>query len=235
MISLGHMHEKPILQERFQMDKQTIQPFLTVANYHLLEQQLNKILHALTTTKDKNVILAVRGLVDSEITAKLALSSAETKLIEQLFSVTDRPQGEAFLAQIKPYVIPFKPLTVSTLKSLFKKEKKLKLPKLEELDFSQICYLAWDDPGTHRKYVVLEQEGQFKAIKGIFSNNTIRGICAVCNRHSDVGLFTTSVKGQAVGTYTNHSNYICADSQTCNGHVTDMDKTLAFFERITQK
>ncbi|MCT6817559.1 MAG: elongation factor G-binding protein, partial [Lysinibacillus fusiformis] len=69
------------------MEKQTIQPFLTVANYHLLEQQLSKILHALTTTQDKSVILAVRGLVETEITTKLELSIEETQLVEQLFTV----------------------------------------------------------------------------------------------------------------------------------------------------
>ncbi len=216
------------------MEKQTIQPFLTVANYHLLEQQMNKIIQTLATTKDKNVILAVRGIVESEIMAKLALSAAEAQLIEQLFNVTDRAQGEAYLEQLKPYVIPFKTVTASTLKSLFKKEKKLKLPKLEEIDFQQICYLAWDDPGTHRKYVVLEQDEQLKAIKGTFSNNIIKGICAICNRHSDVGFYTTSIKGQVVGTYTSHSNYICADSQTCNKHVTDIEKTKQFFNNITQ-
>ena len=217
------------------MEKQTIQPFLTVANYHLLEQQLSKILHALTTTKDKSVILAVRGLVETEITTKLELSTEETQLVEQLFTVTDRAHGDVFLEQLKPYVIPFKPVTASTLKSLFKKEKKLKLPNLDELDFQQICYLAWDDVGTHRKYVVLEQDDKLQGIKGVFSNNTVRGICAICNRHSDVGLFTTSIKGQVVGTFTNHSNYICADSQTCNEHVSDMNRTREFFQRITQK
>ncbi|KUF37402.1 MULTISPECIES: elongation factor G-binding protein [Lysinibacillus] len=217
------------------MEQQTIQPFLTVANYHLLEQQLNKILHALTTTNDKNVILAVRGLVDTEVTTKLELSATETKLIEQLFAITDRAQGDAFLEQLKPYVIPFKPVTASTLKTLFKKEKKLKLPNLEALDFQRICYLAWDDPGTHRKYVVLDQNGQLAGIKGTFANSTVRGICAICNRHADVGLFTTSIKGQVVGTFTSHSNYICADSKTCNEHVTDMNKTVEFFERITKK
>ncbi|WP_155590979.1 FusB/FusC family EF-G-binding protein [Lysinibacillus cavernae] len=217
------------------MEKQTIQPFLTVANYHLLEQQLSKILHALTTTKDKNVILAVRGLVDTEITLKLALSAEESMLVEQLLTVTDRAQGDAILEQLKPYVIPFKPVTASTLKALFKKEKKLKLPNLEGFNFQQICYLAWDDPGTHRKYVILEQNGELKGIKGTFANNTIRGICAICNRHSDVGLYTTSIKGQIVGTFTSHSNYICADSQTCNEHVTDMDRTREFFQRITKK
>lgn len=216
------------------MDKPTIQPFLTVANYHLLEQQMNKIILTLGTTKDKDVILAVHGIVESEITAKLALSTEETELIEQLFEVTNRAQGDAYIEQLKQYVIPFKEVTVSTLKNLFKKEKKLKLPKLEEIDFQEICYLAWDDPGTHRKYVLLEQDEKLKSIKGTFSNDTIRGICAICNRHSDVGLFTTSVKGKIVGTFTNYSNYICADSQTCNRHVTDIEKTKAFFERITQ-
>ena len=216
------------------MEKPTIQPFLTVANYHLLEQQMNKIILTLSTTKDKDVILAVHGIVESEITAKLALSAEETELIEQLFEVTNRAQGDEYIEQLKPYVIPFKAVTASTLKSLFKKEKKLKLPKLEEMDFQEICYLAWDDPGTHRKYVLLEQDEKLKSIKGTFSNDTVRGICAICNRHSDVGLFTTSVKGHIVGTFTNYSNYICADSQTCNRHVTDIEKTKAFFERITQ-
>lgn len=216
------------------MEKQTIQPFLTVANYHLLEQQMNKILQALATTKDKNVILAVRGIVETEITTKVTMTAAEAQLIETLFTVTERKQGEDYLESLKPYVIPFKPVTASTIKSLFKKEKKLKLPGLNDMDFRQMCYLAWDDPGTHRKYVLIEQEEQLKAIKGIFANSTIRGICAICNRHSDVGLFTTSVKGQVVGTFTNHSNYICADSANCNQHVADMQKVNAFFNRITQ-
>lgn len=217
------------------MEKQTNQPFLSVANYHLLEQQMNKILQALATTQDKNVILAVRGIVETEITTKVTMTAAEAQLIEQLFSVTDRKQGEDYLESLKVYVIPFKPVTASTIKSLFKKKKKkLKLPSLDDMDFQQICYLAWDDPGTHRKYVIIEQDEQLKAIKGIFANNTIRGICAICNRHSDVGLFTTSVKGQIVGTFTNHSNYICADSDKCNQHVSDMQKVNAFFNRITQ-
>lgn len=126
-------------------------------------------------------------------------------------------------------------MTASTLKTLFKKEKKLKLPNLEALDFQQICYLTWDDPGTHRKYVVLDQNGQLAGIKGTFANSTVRGICAICNRHADVGLFTTSIKGQVIGTFTSHSNYICADSKTCNEHITDMNKTVEFFERITKK
>ncbi|MFJ7736640.1 FusB/FusC family EF-G-binding protein [Lysinibacillus sp. NPDC097287] len=217
------------------MEKQTIQPFLTVANYHLIEQQLNKILNALATSNDNNIIQAVRGIVDTEITANITMTTDETQLIEQLFSVTDRAQGEAYLVSLKPYVIPFKTVTASNIKSLFKKEKKFKLPALEELDFQHICFLAWDDLGTHRKYVIIEQDDKLKGIKGTINNGTVKGICAICNRHADVALFTTSVKGKIVGTFTSHSNYICADSQQCNQHVTDIHKTIEFFDRITQK
>ncbi|MFJ7405794.1 MULTISPECIES: FusB/FusC family EF-G-binding protein [unclassified Lysinibacillus] len=215
------------------MEKQAIQPFLTVANYNLLGQQMNKILQTLATSKDTNVIQTVRGLVEKVISENVVMTTSEAQLIEPIYSVTERAAGESYLQDLKSYVIPFKPITASTIKSLFKKEKKLKLPNLERLDFQQICYFAWDDPGTHRKYVILEQDDKLKAIKGTFANNTVRGICAICNRHADVGLFTTSIKGNVVGTYTNHSNYICADSDTCNQHVTDMNKTITFFERIT--
>lgn len=69
------------------------------------------------------------------------------------------------------------------------------------MDFQQICYLTWGDTGGHRKYVVIEQDEQLKAIKGTLSNETIKGICSICNRHADVNLFTTSVKGPVIRTF----------------------------------
>lgn len=105
------------------MEEQAIQPFLTVANYHLLEQQMNKILQTLATTQDKNVILTVRGLAQTEITEKVVMTPAQVQLIAPILSVTERGTGEAYLNDLKSYVIPFKPITASTIKSLFKKEK----------------------------------------------------------------------------------------------------------------
>ncbi|WP_397536797.1 FusB/FusC family EF-G-binding protein [Rummeliibacillus pycnus] len=215
------------------MEKQTIQPFLSVANYHLIEQQLNKMINAYNTTKDKNVILAVQGLVDTELTENLDLDPDQLKLIDQIYNIRDHTQSDVFLESLKLYVIPFKAVTASKLKSLFKKEKKLKLPKLESMDFHQICYLTWDDVSTHRKYIVLEQQGKLKAIKGNIDTNVIKGICAVCNRHSDVSLFTTKVKGQVTDTFTKYSNYICADSKNCNKNISDLQRLNDFFERVT--
>lgn len=216
------------------MEKQTIQPFLSVANYHLIEQQMNKIINAYNTTKDKNVILAVKGLVETELSHNIELDLNQLKQVEQLYNIKDHTQGEVYLESLKPYVIPFREVTVSNLKSLFKKEKKLKLPNLESKDFQHVCYLAWDDVSTHRKYVVLEQQGKLRAIKGNIDTNVIKGVCAICNRHSDVSLFTTKVKGQVTDTFTKYSNYICTDSESCNNNVIDLQRLNEFFDRVTK-
>lgn len=215
------------------MEKQTIQPFLTVAHYHLIEQQLNKILNAYTTTKDKNVLLAVKGIVETELTKNLNLLPDQLKQIEKIYTITERSQGDLFLESLKPYVIPFKEVTASDLKRLFKKEKKLKLPHLESIDFQHVCYLTWNDVSTHSQYVVLEQHGELEAIKGHVETDTIKGICAICNRHTDVRLFTTTVKGKTAESFKKHSNFICTDEVSCNQHITDTEKLDAFFERIT--
>lgn len=216
------------------MEKQLFEPFLTVSNYRFIEQQTDKILRALATTKDKNVILAVRGIVKSELIDSFTWSDEEKKVVQPLIDIKDRAEGEAFLKQLKSYIIPFKAVEADKLKSLFKKEKKLKLPKLEEVDFRQISYLAWDDPGKLRRYIVMEQDGGFKALKGIFTLPATQGICALCNQHTEVVRLTTSVKGEVPGTFTKHYNYICADSHVCNQHVTDIEKIRAFFDRVTK-
>ncbi|MCT1902363.1 FusB/FusC family EF-G-binding protein [Oceanobacillus sojae] len=216
------------------MEKQLIEPFLTVANYRFIEQQTDKIIRALATTKDKNVILAVRGIVKSELIDSFTWSDEEEKIIQPLIDINERAEGEVFLEKLKPYIIPFKAVEASKLKSLFKKEKKLKLPNLEETDFQQISYLAWDDPGKLRRYIVVEQNESFKALKGTFILPATQGICALCNQHTEVVRLTTSVKGEVPGTFTKHYNYICADSHLCNQHVTDIEKVRAFLDRVTK-
>ncbi|MFD1413148.1 FusB/FusC family EF-G-binding protein [Oceanobacillus jeddahense] len=216
------------------MEKQIIQPFLTVANYRFIEQQAEKILQALATTKDKNVILAVRGTVKSELIDSFTWSDEEEKVVQPLIDIKDRAEGEVFLEQLKPYIIPFKSVGANKLKSLFKKERKLKLPNLEDMDLQQISYLAWDDPGKQRRYMVMEQGEDFKALKGTFTHPATKGICALCNQHTEVVRLTTSVKGEVPGTFTKHYNYICANSQLCNQHVTDIEKVRTFFNRVTK-
>ena len=58
----------------------------------------------------------------------------------------------------------------------------------------------------------------------------IKGVCAICNQHSDVHLFTATVKGQA-DAYTSYSNYICDNVESCNSNVSNYTKLEAFVAR----
>lgn len=209
-----------------------VQPFLTVAQFHLIEQQLRKLTNAYATTKDKDVIAAVHGIIDSELTSKVDLSQEQKVLIDNLFDVRDQSQAETYLNKVKKYVIPFREITEKQIKQLFKKEKKLKMPNIEQMDFHHICYVSWEDIGKHRKYIIVEKD-DFKAIQGIVSPDEIKGICAICNQHANVSLFTTTVKGTGEGQFVKYSNYICTDVNTCNHHVTEQQRMIEFFERIT--
>ena len=211
---------------------ESLEPFLTVAQFHLVEQQLRKLTNAYATTKDKDVIAAVHGIIDNELMNKVDLSQEQKALIDQLFDVRDHAQAETYLQEVKKYVIPFRQLTEQKIKQLFKKEKKLKMPKIECMDFQHICYVGWEDKGKHRKYIIVEND-DFQAIQGIVSQNEIKGICAICNKHANVSLFTTTVKGTGEGQFVKYSNYICTDVDTCNHHVTDQQKMIEFFERVT--
>lgn len=209
-----------------------LQPFLTVAQFHLIEQQLRKLSNAYSTTKDKDVIAAVHGIIDSEITNRVELSQEQRAVIDLLFGVRDHAQAEAYIDKVKNFVIPFREVNEQKIKQLFKKEKKLKMPNFDQMDYHHICYVSWEDKGKHRKYIIVDKE-DFIAIQGIVSQNEIKGVCAICKHHANVSLFTTTVKGTGEGQFVKYSNYVCTNTQTCNQNVTDQQKLLEFVERIT--
>lgn len=204
-------------------------PFLTVANVRLIEQQVSKILGAKSSSKDPEVLNAVKGLAVAEIEEKLPHATEE--ILHAVRMISDRTDAELFIESLKRYTIPFKAISEKGLQKLFRKDKKLKLPKLELIDWYSLSYLSWLDSGTHRQYIVIEKDGAFMALRGISQPQyATKGICAICHQHGAVHLFTATVKGSA-DMYTSYSNYICDDVATCNMHVTDHAALEAFVAR----
>ena len=204
-------------------------PFLTVSDVRLIEKQVKKILQAKSSSKDQTIVDTVRGLAVTELSDKLSV--ADESVIREVENVSDSMSAELFLNSLKTYTIPFKAISDKGLQKLFKKDKKLKLPNLELIDWQAISYLSWLDKGTNRQYIVLEKEGQYSALRGIAdSQSYIKGICSICNQHSAVHLFTATVKGNA-DAYTSYSNYICNDVNACNENVSDYGKLEEFVAR----
>ena len=207
--------------------------FMTPEQYQFVKKQAKKILNTYTTSKDQNVIQAIQALVQEEIDGKLTFSEINQQLVLQpIFHIQSKDQLEKFLNDIKQNIEPFNQPTEAQLKKLFPKDKKLKLPKLEMYDWQETSYLSWFDPGTNRKYIVYREDGALKGVRGTFSNSEKVGICTVCNQHAKVGLLLVSKKGTELGTYTKRGNYICEDSETCNGALSDLDKFTDFVNNL---
>ncbi|HYK75286.1 MAG TPA: FusB/FusC family EF-G-binding protein, partial [Pseudoneobacillus sp.] len=146
--------------------------------------------------------------------------------------VEDSARREEYLSTLKPYVIPFKNVTEQTLKKLFPKAKKLKLPAFNEIDLKEITYLGWNDKGTNKKYIIVNQPKGFIGLEGSFTLSSKKGICTLCSKHSQVGLFMSETKGTVQGTYTRRGNYICQDSKKCNENMISLDKLEGFIELL---
>lgn len=131
-------------------------------------------------------------------------------------------------------MIPFKEVTEKTIKKLFPKAKKIKVPILEDMDLNEISYWGWNDKGSNKKYIVAHHDHKHVGLQGTFKSINKKGICALCNHHEEIGMFLSETKGLAIGTFIKRGNYICEDSQKCNQNITTLDKLNDFIERITR-
>ncbi|MGE7625168.1 FusB/FusC family EF-G-binding protein [Viridibacillus sp. NPDC096237] len=209
--------------------------FMNVEQYQFIKKQAKKIASAYSNTKDEGVIQALQALVMESINEKIVeLDEESLAILKPIVTIQTKEQLEDFIRKIKVYVTPFDKLTEKELKKLFPKDKKLKVPDLKNIDWTEISYLSWLDSGTNRKYIVYRNDNGIKSIRGIFSQSSKKGICAICNQHQTVGMFMSSKKGRAVGTYVKRGNYICVDSTVCNENLSDFKRLIDFIETINE-
>ncbi|HLO12924.1 MAG TPA: FusB/FusC family EF-G-binding protein, partial [Pseudoneobacillus sp.] len=121
------------------------------------------------------------------------------------------------------------------VKKLFPKAKKLRLPDLHDMDLKEVTFLGWNDKGTNKKYIIANQPNGFIGLEGSFTPASKKGICTLCSKHSNVGLFMSETKGTVQGTYTRRGNYICQDSMKCNENIISLEKLEGFVELLKGK
>ena len=192
---------------------------------HLIEKQPMKLLNSLSNSKDQNVLAAVRGLIDTTLTE----ADVPRFIIEDVLALKDRQQLEPLFNMVKENVQPFPEVSEQLVKRLWKKEKKLKAPKVAN---PQVAFVAWDDSSTRTRFFVYEQEGDLTGVKGVLSTDHIKGVCALCRQHHSVSLFTTREKGEIEGTYKKYSQYICADIEKCEQGIDSKEKLYSFMETV---
>lgn len=213
-----------------------MEPFIRVDQFQFISSQTQHLINGYTSVNDRKVLNALKSTVyDKVLNLFHHINEDQKQLVDQIIEVEDHVKAEEYLSSLKTYVIPFKIVPEQTLKKLFPKAKKLKLPDLSDLDLKEITYLGWNEKGTNKKYIIALKPNGFIGLEGSFTPSSKKGICTLCSRHSQVGLFMSETKGASQGTYTRRGNYICQDSMKCNVALTSLDKLDGFIELLKGK
>ncbi|CAG9610531.1 FusB/FusC family EF-G-binding protein [Pseudoneobacillus rhizosphaerae] len=213
-----------------------MEPFIRVDQFQFIKKQTQHLINGYASVNDRKVLNALKSTVyDKVLNLFKSLEPEQKQLVDHVIEVENTAGAEDLLNSLKPYVIPFKNVSEQTLKKLFPKVKKLKLPVLTELDLKELTYLGWNDKATNKKYIIAIQPKGFIGLEGSFTPSSKKGICTLCSGHSQVGLFMSETKGAIQGTYTRRGNYICQDSMKCNDTLTSLEKLNGFIELLKGK
>jgi len=210
-----------------------VEPFIKSYQFNFIEMQTQNLVNGHASVNDEAVLKALRYSSQDKILNLFPdIDKQQRDLLNPFIEIKERLDAERFLLILRPYVIPFKEVTEKTVKKLFPKVKKLKVPDFDYIDLKKVSYLSWNDKGSGKRYIITEYKDKLIGLQGTFKNSNQKGICTFCNGISEVGMFMTEVKGDIKGTYIKRGNYICQDSESCNHNLIEKDKLDTFIEYI---
>ncbi|MFS0634754.1 FusB/FusC family EF-G-binding protein [Mesobacillus foraminis] len=206
-----------------------MEPFIRNDQYNFIRDQIQVLVNGHSSVNDREVLSALKSLVlEKSINLFPDIKSEQLIMLNRLGHIQTKEQAGEYLTQLKQFVIPFKEISLNSLKKLWPKVKKLKMPPLNDLCLKETSYLGWDDAGSQKKYILVYQDSKPIGLQGHFTPSHKKGICAICNKLEVVGMFLTVKKGVAEGTFTKRGNYICHDSAKCNQNLTSLKKLTEF-------
>ncbi|MFD4931401.1 FusB/FusC family EF-G-binding protein [Peribacillus butanolivorans] len=210
-----------------------MEPFIRSEQYNFIKSQTQILINGHATANDRDVIHTLKTVAKERVLSLFnELSEEQRQVLDPIDTIKEPAQAEVLLLKIKPFVIPFKEVTEKTIKKLFPKAKKLKNPMLENLDLREISYLGWDDIGSGKKFIIAPHHNKLLGLHGTIKPSNKKGICAICSRFEELGMFMSETKGTVQGTFIKKGNYICLDSLKCNQNITTLDKLNDFIVRI---
>ena len=175
--------------------------------YFFIIREVEQLLNAYSSVNDPKTVQTVQALA-----------------AEKIRDILDHELPESFMQPSTPQI-----------EKLFRKVKKLKQPAWNEIDLQEHTYIGWNDPGTQKKFMVYYEDEKLKGISGTLSPTINKGICAICQKTSNVSLFLSTTKAGSDGTYTKKGNYICHDSDQCNQQLTKLAPFYEFAERVKKE
>ncbi|BDR65614.1 hypothetical protein K144316041_27040 [Clostridium tetani] len=204
--------------------------FIKKHEYNYIKKCLRDLNSAFVGCIDAKVVEATKFYINNKILNLFTNLSEEEKNIVDITKITDSSHIDNYLYNLNEYVYGIPSITKEQISKLFKKEKKLKLPNLDEYN-SKNVYLGWIDESTNKLFIVYNMDGKpigmVCKIPSYNSNNM--NMCTLCNRmgRRDEVAFVSSlckIPRSKEGAYKSIGFNVCLDSKQCNERLTSIKK-----------
>lgn len=189
--------------------------------YMYLKSIIYNLIHNYESVNDYRTIDAIQTMAATEIKALLPFPAEEvTKIIDFVTDIRLRRRAaNKFLETFKEHVAPFKEPTPKQVEKVFRKTKKLKVPKFNQLDLRDYTYIGWNDFGTQKKFLLYyDEQEKLSGVVGSVSPNAIKGFCSICHQEANVVMFMALTNKGSEGRYTKKATIsaLTADNVTNN-------------------
>lgn len=211
-------------------------PFIKNHQFNFIKQQVKQLQSTLMTVSDAKVIEAARYGAEAKIFEQFpAMTPEQRQLFAPLLHMKKSEEFQEFLLTLPPYLSSFPKVTEKQLQKLFPKNKKLKTPNLDALDYTRLTYIGWIDIATSKMFLVYEQNNQIVGVEGRYTTANKKNVCSLCNGIGEVALFSAITKAKNAkyaDYYKAVGNYMCTDSAACNAHIKDLTYLDTFITSI---
>lgn len=227
----------PCIQHKLKGLKSVCKPFIRNYQYNVIKNQADSVVRAYQSINDSKILESVRFTAQSKVLELFPDVMDERKaLLESVEALTLTNDVQKYLQELEPYLIEFPQITESQIRKLFKKNKKLKLPDLAQIDFRFISYLSWIDISTNKMFLVYDAGGQFVGIEGRYTETNKKSYCFACNRYEKLVLFSAISKKRpehaSQDYYRSVGNYICINGHDCNRNITNVSSLETFIASV---
>ncbi|WP_050183977.1 FusB/FusC family EF-G-binding protein [Domibacillus robiginosus] len=207
--------------------------FIKNEHVNFIKKQIALIKDSKKKNVPPTVLAAVIDLANAKILELIPKISLAQQEILDLSRLKTDDEYDQYIQRLSKFLIPFPKITDQQLKKMFPKNKKLKLPDLSRIDYSQLTYLGWDDLGSNKKFIVYELDEKTVGIECRIIPTSKNNICSFCRCAGKVVFFSTVTKAKKANNpdyYKSIGNFICADSSECNKKITNAEYVTTFLK-----
>lgn len=212
--------------------------FIKKHEFNYIKKCLFDLNNAFRTCVDPNIVETTKFYIQNKIWNIFDTINDDQKNILDISKITDPLHIDIYLKELDQYVYGIPNITANQISKVFKKEKKLKIPDLNNQN-SKLVYLGWIDTSIKKLLIIYNLNGKLfgMSCRLTDSTNNNTNICSLCNHigsQNEVGFVSPICKtsNTNLDAYKSLGFHICLDSEKCNSRITSTKKLEQLIEEV---